>query len=191
MQDTVRLYKPGDEGRLLARNIRRKENAKASLIPKKQQECTGRRRWNHSHQTKHESSSSVLVKQGTSVIIVQTFSTAWTHFPNNEESDDCGNAKVEEAYPVYQELCPVPHAETLKVPVESDWADDKETRQRCRGGAVLFHGCAVLAWARTQRSNPSLGSSTIFARMAVQNSTASRDRRTERTCGAIEESLVA
>ena len=108
---------------------------------------------------------------------------------------------------VSQELCPVPQAETLKVPVESDWADDRETRQLCRGGAVLFHGCAVLARARTKktssferrgrvvrhwlRSNRSLGSSTIFARMAVQNSTASPDRRKERTCGAIEESLVA
>ena len=25
-----------------------------------------------------------------------------------------------------------------------DWADDKETGQSCSGGAVLFHGCAVL-----------------------------------------------
>ena len=30
---------------------------------------------------------------------------------------------------VNQELCPGPHAEVLKVPVDSDWADDKETRQ--------------------------------------------------------------
>ena len=44
---------------------------------------------------------------------------------------------------VYQELCPDPHAEILQVPVESDWADDKETRQSCSRGAVLFHGCAV------------------------------------------------
>ena len=51
---------------------------------------------------------------------------------------------------VYQELSPDTHAEALKVPVDSDWADDKETRQRCSGGAVLFHGCAVLTWARTQ-----------------------------------------
>ena len=28
---------------------------------------------------------------------------------------------------VYQELCPDPHADTLKVPVDSDWADDKGT----------------------------------------------------------------
>ena len=53
---------------------------------------------------------------------------------------------------VYQELCPDPHAETLEVPVHSDWADDKETRQNCGGGAVLFHGRAVLTWARTQKT---------------------------------------
>ena len=47
---------------------------------------------------------------------------------------------------VYQELCPDPHAETLQVPVDSDWADDRKTRQSCSGGAVLFHGCAVLTW---------------------------------------------
>ena len=53
---------------------------------------------------------------------------------------------------VYQEFCPDPHAEILQVPVDSDWADDKTTRQSCSGGAVLFHGCAVLAWARTQKT---------------------------------------
>ena len=52
---------------------------------------------------------------------------------------------------VYQELCPDTHAETLQVPVDSDWADDRKTRQSCSGGAVLFHGCAVLTWARTQK----------------------------------------
>ena len=53
---------------------------------------------------------------------------------------------------VYQELCPDPHAETLPVPVDSDWADDRKTRQGYSGGAVLFHGCAVLTWARTQKT---------------------------------------
>ena len=53
---------------------------------------------------------------------------------------------------VYQELCPSPHAETLQGPVDSDGADDKETRQSCSGGAVLFHGCAVLTWARTKKT---------------------------------------
>ena len=53
---------------------------------------------------------------------------------------------------VYQELCPDPHAETLQVPVDSDWADDRKTRQGCSGGAVLFHGCAVLTWARAQKT---------------------------------------
>ena len=34
---------------------------------------------------------------------------------------------------LYQELCLDTHAEVLKVPVDYDWADDKETRQRCSG----------------------------------------------------------
>ena len=54
---------------------------------------------------------------------------------------------------VYQEPCLDRHAETLKVPVDSDWADVKETRQSCSGGAVLFHGCAVLTWARAQKTS--------------------------------------
>ena len=53
---------------------------------------------------------------------------------------------------VFQDLCPDPPAETLQVPVDSDWADDKKTRQNCKGGTVLFHGCAVLTWARTQKT---------------------------------------
>ena len=36
--------------------------------------------------------------------------------------------------------------------LDSDRADDKETRQSCSGGAVLFHGCAVLTRTRTQKT---------------------------------------
>ena len=39
-----------------------------------------------------------------------------------------------------------------KCTVDSDWTDNRETRQSCSGGAVLFHGCAVLTWARTQKT---------------------------------------
>ena len=53
---------------------------------------------------------------------------------------------------VYQKFCPDPHAEMLQVPVDSDWADDKATRQSCSGGEILFHSCAVLTWARTQKT---------------------------------------
>ena len=53
---------------------------------------------------------------------------------------------------MYQELCLDPHAEALQVPVDSDWADDIETRQSCSGGAFLFHGCAVLTWALTEKT---------------------------------------
>ena len=53
---------------------------------------------------------------------------------------------------IHQELIPDQQAEVLQVPVDSDWADDKETRQSYSGGAVLFRGCAVLTWARTQKT---------------------------------------
>ena len=53
---------------------------------------------------------------------------------------------------VHQQLIPDRQAEVLQVPVDSDWADCKETRQSCSGGAVLFHGCALLTWARTQKT---------------------------------------
>ena len=101
---------------------------------------------------------------------------------------------------VYQELCPDPHAETLQVPVDSDWADDRETRQSCSGRSsplsrmrsahVGTHakdessferrGRVVRHWFR---SNRRFGSSTTLARMAVQNSTATSDGLTERTRG--------
>ena len=53
---------------------------------------------------------------------------------------------------VNQELIPNQQAEVLQIPVDSDWVDCKETRQSCSGEAVLFHGCAVLTWARTQKT---------------------------------------
>ena len=54
---------------------------------------------------------------------------------------------------VCQGLTPYPHAEVLRVSVDRDWADDKEIRQSCRGGTVvLFYGCAVLTWARAEKT---------------------------------------
>ena len=96
---------------------------------------------------------------------------------------------------VYQELCPDPHAETLQVPVDSDWADDKETPpklqwrssslSRMRSAHMGTHtedkssferrGRGVRRWLR---SNRRFGSSTTFAVVAVQNSTASTERLT-------------
>ena len=95
MQDAVRLYKTGDEGRLLAiiyeswtTGIRCKENLFSfTELPQHsewrmqkqvpyQKPSTRRHKNNHSHQAKHETSGHALVKQCTSVIIVQTFSTA-------------------------------------------------------------------------------------------------------------------
>ena len=100
---------------------------------------------------------------------------------------------------VYQELCLGPRAENLQVHVDSGWADDKETRQNCSGGAVLFHGCALMTWARTHktralferrgrvvrhrlRSYRRLWSSTTFAIMAVQSSAVALDKLTKCAC---------
>ena len=99
---------------------------------------------------------------------------------------------------VYQELILNQQAEVLQIPVDSDWADCKETS--CSGGAVLFHGCAVLTWARTQKTRAlssadaelyaigsgsieGLGAAQLFERMTVQSNTAASDGLTERACG--------
>ena len=100
---------------------------------------------------------------------------------------------------LYQELIPHQQTEVLQIPSDTYWADCKETCQRCSGGAVFFHGCAVLTWARTQKtralssaekravchrlsSNRRPWSSTTVARMPVQNSTTALDRFTKCAC---------
>ena len=98
MQDAVRLYKTGDEGGFLAMNLRKLDTGARCTenlfsfteLPQhsewrtlKQVPCqkpaTRRHKTvtkNHSYQAKHETSGHALAKQCTSVIIVQTFSTA-------------------------------------------------------------------------------------------------------------------
>ena len=99
MQDAVRLYQAGDEGRLLAMNFRKLEQEvfvtrqtsshsrkcpqhserKAPKQVSYQKPSTRKHRtttMNHSHQRKHEPSKHVLAKQCTSVTTFQTFSTA-------------------------------------------------------------------------------------------------------------------
>ena len=100
MQDAVRWYKTGDERRLLAMNLRKLENGYSFQyklfshsqelpqhsewkIPKHvsyQNPSTRNHRTttiSHLHQAKRVPSEHVLAKQCTSVIIIQTFSTAW------------------------------------------------------------------------------------------------------------------
>ena len=67
---------------------------------------------------------------------------------------------------LYRELCLHPHAEDLKVPIDSDCADDQETRQSC-----------------SAREVHQMFGSTMFARVAVQSRAVSANRHTERTCG--------
>ena len=181
MQGAVRLYRTGDEGRLLAMNIRKleneyslqskplvihgiapalgMENARASLKPETSSEkaqdgddesltpdearvfntCVGNAVYLSQHRPDVQRS-------------VQTLSRSMrkrttTAIRKLKKLTRCSLGTSE----VYQELRLDPHAETLKVPVDSDWADDKETRQSC-SGAALFHGCAVLTRARTQKT---------------------------------------
>ena len=164
MQDAVRLYKSGDEGRLFAMNLRKLEkrvfvagkepflihgiatalgmdNAKTSLVPESINEksqddddepltpgetrtfktCVGKAMYlsHYRPDTQH---------------IVNTLSGSWRN------PTMTAMRKLQKltrfllgTREVYQELCPDPHAETLQVPVDSDWADDKETRQVCSG----------------------------------------------------------
>ena len=230
MQDAVRLYKTGDEGRLLAMNLRKldngyslqgkpllihriatalgMENAKTSPIPETINEkaqdgdeesltpsearnfrtCVGKAMYLSHHRPDIQHSVNTLSRsmRNPTVIAMRRLKKLSRYLLGTSE--------------VYQELCPDPHPETLQVPVDSDWADDRKTRQSCSGGAVLFHGCAVLTWARTQKTRAlssaeaelygigsgaieGLGSSTTLARMAIRNSTATSDGLTERTRG--------
>ena len=83
--------------------------------------------------------------------------------------------------------------------VDCDWADEKQRVNAPVEVAVLLHGCAVFAWARTQKTralssaenrvswyrlggNRRFGSSNIFATVAAQNSAASTDRLPKRAC---------
>ena len=115
----------------------------------------------HSHRAMHEPSGHSWVKPFTSVIFVQTdiqhsvktLSRSMTH----PTMIAMRRLKKLTRYllgttDVRQELLSDRQAEVWQVPVDSDWADCKETRQSCSGGPVLFHGCAVLTWARTQKT---------------------------------------
>ena len=85
---------------------------------------------------------------------------------------------------VYRELIPDPHAEHLYVPVDSEWADDRETRQSCTRFRYAEDESSLERRSRPVRdrlrNNRILGSSTTFSRMAVQDSAVASDRLPER-----------
>ena len=181
MQDAVHLYKTDDEGRL-AMNLRKldngyslqgksllihrivtalgMENAKTSptpeIINEKAQDddeesltssearnfrtCVGKAMYlsHHRPDIQHSVNTFSRSMRNPTVIAMRRLKKLTRYLLGTSE--------------VYQEFCPDPHAETVQVPVDSDWADDRKTRQSCSGGAVLFHGCAVLTWARTQKT---------------------------------------
>ena len=182
MQDAVRLYNTGDEGRLLAMNLRKlengyalqgkpflihgiatalgMENANASLIPESISEklrddndepltpndarifktCVGKAMYISHHRPDIQHSLNTLSRsmRNPRMIAMRRLKKLTRYLLGTSD--------------VYQEFCSDPHAEILQVLVDSDWADDKATRPSCSEGAVLFHGCAVLTWARTQKT---------------------------------------
>ena len=182
MQDAVRLYNTGDEGRLLAMNLRKlekgyalqgkpflihgialalgMENAKKSLIPESISEkpqddddqpltpsdartfkiCVGKAMYlSHLRPDIHQSVNTLSRSMRNPTMTAMRRLKKLTRYLLGTSD-------------VYQEFCPYPLAEILQVPVDSDWADDKATRQSRSGGAILFHGCAVLTWARTKKT---------------------------------------
>ena len=137
------------------------ENAKTSPIPENHQREGTRRRRRITHTKRSTKLQDMRWQSNVPQSSSSRHSAQREHtFQINEESDGDRQCEGSRSLPgyllgtseVYQELCPDPHAETLQVPVDSDWADDRKTRQSCSGGAVLFHGCAVLTWARTQKT---------------------------------------
>ena len=54
-------------------------------------------------------------------------------------------------------MVPRDGSDSLQTYTNSDWADDPDTRKSISGGTVMMFGCAVLTWARTQRT-PALSS---------------------------------
>ena len=149
MKDVVRLYNTGDEGRLLAMNLRKldngyslqgkplvihriatalgMENAKTSPIPETINEkaqdpsearnfrtCVGKAMYLSHHRPDIQHSVNTLSRsmRNPTVLEMRRLKKLTRHLLGTSE--------------VYQELCPDPHAETLQVPVDSAWADDRK-----------------------------------------------------------------
>ena len=138
MQDAVRSYKTGDEGRLLAMNLRQldngyslqgkpflihgiatalgMENATTSLIP----ETINEKAQDGDDESLTPSEARIFRTCVGKAMYLSHHRPDIQHdvntFEINEESDDDSNAKAQEAYPllVYQELCPDPRAERCK-----------------------------------------------------------------------------
>jgi hypothetical protein len=55
---------------------------------------------------------------------------------------------------VYQILIPDtdPEKRGIRIAVDSDWADDRITRESCSGGILYYAEAPLLSWARTQAS---------------------------------------
>ena len=58
---------------------------------------------------------------------------------------------------VFQLLVPKAGSKLLEAFTDSDWADDKDDRRSTSGGIITMHGAMVASWARTQKT-PALSS---------------------------------
>ena len=176
MQDAVRLCKTGDEGRLLAMTLRKLENGRSlqskpllihgiatALGMKKRQATVNKKVQDGDDESLTPDEARIFKTCVGKAMYLSHHRRDIQHSVNtlsrstNLMKIAMGRLKKLARYllgtrKVYQVYCPDPHTELLKVPVDSDWADDKETRQSCSGGSVLFHGCAVRTWARTQKT---------------------------------------
>jgi len=65
---------------------------------------------------------------------------------------------------VYLKLVPDPRAAPVDTYVDADWADSRTGRRSTSGGAILYHGCPSLTWARRQAVYaPSSAESELYA----------------------------
>ena len=187
MQDAVRLYETGDEGRLLAMNLRKieggfalqgnpllitdmaellgLENAKYSAVP----ETANAKKQSDDDDVLDYSSAKVYKScVGKAMYVshhradIQHSVNALSKHMKQPTKGAFRRLKKLARYlmgtrDVYLELVPDQNAEALETFTDSDWADDKDTRKSVSGGAIQMHGCSVLTYARTQKT-PALSS---------------------------------
>ena len=187
MQDVVRLFEDGDEGRLLALNLRKveggfalqgnpllitdmaellsMENAKTSEVPET------------SNAKKQPDDDEELDITGAAIYRTCVGKALYLSHQRPDIQHTVNKLSKEMRAPtmkgwrrlkklaryllgtreVYQLMVPRDGSDSLQTYTDSDWADDPDTRKSISGGTVMMFGCAVLARARTQKT-PALSS---------------------------------
>ncbi|CAK0870998.1 unnamed protein product [Prorocentrum cordatum] len=186
-QGAVRLYETGDEGRLLAMDLREieggfalqgnpllitdmaellgLENAKYSAVP----ETANAKKQSDDDDDLDYSGAEVCKSRVGKAMHASHHRADIQHAVNAllkrmKQPTNGAPRKLEKLarYPlgtrdVCPELVPNQDAETLETFTDSDWADDKDTRKSVSCGAIQMHGCSALTYARTQKT-PALSS---------------------------------